>query len=569
MADPAILTVERDPAALAAIEQELSDGYRRRYSIESTASPDAALSLLERWAADGEPVALVLAADQLDGMTGAEFLARVRLLHPQAKRALLIEWGDLGDRDVGCALADAMAHGQFDHYLLRPSSPPDERFCVTVSSFLLEWAEAQRRAPHTIHVVGESWSGRAYELRHVLGRCAMPHSFSLADSEQGRSVLAQANAGPDASLPLLLFPNGKVLENPTDEALAEASGTPLEPVGCDFDVVIVGAGPTGLSAAVYGASEGLSTLVVDSGGIGGQATSSSLIRNYLGFPLGISGGRLAQQAYEQAWILGANFAFFQEVLSLERDGDGFALELSVSGRVRARAVILATGASYRLLGVPELEELTGAGVFYGDASSEAPGMAGREVYVVGGANSAAQAALHLARWARRVTLIVRGEALETGMSHYLVREVRASPVIDVRLETEVTGGGGGAWLERLVLRDRRSGKEETVSADGLFLMIGAKPYTDWLPGEIARDPQGFLLTGTDAQASPAWPLEREPLPLETTMPNVLAAGDARHGAVKRVASAVGEGSVAVQILHRLSAEEDRLPGRERRAVTRA
>ena len=556
MADPAILTVEGDLAALDAIEQELFDGYKRRYVIASLASPHAALNLLERWAADGEPVALVLAAKQLDSMTGAEFLARVRILHPQAKRALLIEWGDLGDREVGSALADAMAHGQFDHYLLRPSSPPDERFSVTVSSFLLEWAEAQRSAPHTIHVVGESWSGRAYELRHVLGRCAMPHSFCLAGSEQGRRVLAQANASPAAALPLVVFPNGEVLEDPTDEALAVASGTPLEPVGSDFDVVIVGAGPTGLSAAVYGASEGLSTLVVDSGGIGGQATSSSLIRNYLGFPLGISGGRLAQQAYEQAWILGASFAFFQEVLSLGRDDDELALDLSVSGRVRARAVILATGASYRLLGIPELEALTGAGVFYGDASSEAPGMAGRDVYVVGGANSAGQAALHLARWARRVTLVVRGESLEAGMSHYLVREVRASPVIDIRLGTEVTGGGGASWLERLVLRNRESGEDETVPADGLFLMIGANPHTDWLPGEIARDPQGFVLTGTDAQASPAWPLEREPFPLETTMPNVLAAGDARHSSVKRVASAVGEGSVAVQFLHRLLAEKD-------------
>lgn len=556
MAAPAILTVEGDLTALDAIEQELFDGYRRRYSIASMASPDAALDLLERWATEEAPVALVLAAPQLEGMTGPQFLARVRALHPQAKRALLIEWGDLGDREVGLALADAMARGQFDHYLLRPSAPPDERFSVTLSSLLLEWAEAQRRAPHTIHVVGGAWSGRAYELRQTLERCAMPHTFCLADSAQGRDVLAQANAGPDAALPLVLFPNGEALENPTDEALAVASGTPLEPGASSFDVVIVGAGPTGLSAAVYGASEGLSTLVVDSGGIGGQATSSSLIRNYLGFPLGISGGRLAQQAHEQAWILGASFAFFQEVLALERDGDRLALELSVSGRVRARAVILATGASYRLLGIPELDALTGAGVYYGGSSSEAPGMADRDVYVIGGANSAGQAALHLARWARRVTLVVRGTSLEAGMSHYLVREVEASPAIDVRLGTEVAGGGGAGWLERLVLRDRESGAEEVVPADGLFVMIGAHPHTDWLPDAVERDPQGFVLTGADAQASSAWPLDRQPYPLETTMPGVLAAGDARHSSVKRVASAVGEGSVAVQILHLLLAQQD-------------
>ncbi len=239
------------------------------------------------------------------------------------------------------------------------------------------------------------------------------------------------------------------------------------------------------------------------------------------------------------------------------EGDGLALDLSVSGRVRARTVILATGASYRLLGIPELDALTGAGVFYGGSSSEAPGMAGRDVYVVGGANSAGQAAMHLARWARRVTLVVRAGSLEEGMSHYLVREVEASPVIDVRPGTEVVGGGGAGWLERLVLRDRDSGAQETVAADGLFLMIGADPHTHWLPAEIARDPQGFVLTGPDAHASPAWPLAREAFPLETTMPNVLAAGDVRHSSVKRVASAVGEGSVAVQVLHSLLAQADR------------
>ncbi len=555
MADPAILTVDEDAAALNRIEQELLDGYKRRYRVVCVASAEEGLGLLGQWAADDEPVALVIAGSQLGGMAGADFLARVRRLHPQAKRAMLIEWDAIGDRDTGRALADAMARGDFDHYLLRPASPPDERFSQSVSGFLLEWAEALRIAPHTIQVVGESWSGRAYELRHVLGRCAMPHSFCLADSEQGRSVLERANAGPDVELPLVMFPNGEVLEDPSDADFARVSGTPIEPDGSAFDVVIVGAGPTGLSAAVYGASEGLCTLVVDSGGVGGQATSSSLIRNYLGFPLGISGGRLAQQAYEQAWILGASFAFMQDVVHLGREDGGFVLDLSVSSRVRARAVILATGADYRLLGIPELEKLNGAGVFYGGSSSEAPAMAGRDVYVVGGANSAGQAALHLSRYARHVTLVVRAASLEAGMSRYLVREVEASPSIDVRLETEVVGGGGAGWLEHLVLRDRASGREESVEAGGLFAMIGARPHTEWLPAEIARDAQGFVLTGTDAQASPAWALERQPFPLETTMPNVLAAGDVRHNSVKRVASAVGEGSVAVQVLHRLLGAE--------------
>ena len=341
-----------------------------------------------------------------------------------------------------------------------------------------------------------------------------------------------------------MFPNGTFLENPSDADLARGGGWSVEPARTEFDVVIVGAGPTGLSAAVYGASEGFSTFVVDEGGVGGQATYSSLIRNYLGFPRGIAGGRLAQQAYEQAWVFGASFAFMQRVTYLGRDADRLVLDLSVSGRVSARAVILATGASYRRLGIPALEALNGAGVFYGGSASEAQGMAGRDVYVVGGANSAGQAALHLSRYARRVTLVVRARSLGAGMSRYLVREVEASPTVEVRLETEVVEGGGDGWLRHLVLRDNATGHEETVAADGLFLMIGARPRTDWLPAEISRDGQGFVLTGVDVRGDPAWPLERHPYPLETSVPRVLAAGDVRHGSVKRVASAVGEGSVA-------------------------
>ncbi|HTE59461.1 MAG TPA: NAD(P)/FAD-dependent oxidoreductase, partial [Solirubrobacteraceae bacterium] len=340
---------------------------------------------------------------------------------------------------------------------------------------LLEWAEAQRAAPYTIHVVGESWSGRAYELRDVLMRCAIPHSFCLADSSDGRALVAEAGEG--ARLPIVVFPDGTVLTDPSNADIAKAAGSPVSPERMDFDLVIVGAGPAGLSAAVYGASEGFSTLVVDEGGLGGQATSSSLIRNYLGFPRGVSGRRLAQQAYEQAWIFGASFSFMQRVTDLRREHDGLVVTLSDIGRVRARAVLLATGASYRRLGVPALEALNGAGVFYGGPASEAPAVADQDVYVLGGANSAGQAALHLARYARRVTLVVRAQSLGVGMSHYLVRQVEATPRLHVRLGTEIVGGGGDGWLEHLVLRDREEGGEATVDADGLFLMIGARPHT--------------------------------------------------------------------------------------------
>ena len=559
MTGPALVAVDEDPDALRDVERELLDRYARHYRVISMRSSDEALACLEELAAAGDEVALVLAGHGLSGMTGAELLDEVRHLHPHAKRGLLIAWGAWGDRAVGEAIFDSIAHGRIDHYVLRPSASPDELFHQAISSLLLEWAEARRSSPYTIRVVGESWSGRAYELRDVLGRCALPHSFCLADSEDGRALVAEVGAG--ANLPWVVFPDGTVLVDPSDADLARAAGSPVDPGRMDFDLVIIGAGPAGLSAAVYGASEGFSTLVVDEGGIGGQATSSALIRNYLGFPRGLSGRRLAQQAYEQAWVFGANFAFMQKVTDMGREHDQPYVTLSDFGRVRARAVVLATGASYRRLGVPALEALNGAGVFYGGPTSEAPGLVGQDVYVLGGANAAGQAALYLARYARRVTLVVRAQSLDAGMSHYLVRHVEATPNLEVRLRTEIVGGGGDGWLEHLVLRDCAEGTEETLSADGLFLMIGARPHTEWLPAEVDRDDRGFILTGTDLPEN-AWPLDRNPFLLETGMPGVFAAGDVRHGSVKRVASAVGEGSAAIQLLHRLF-EADRLHPRGR------
>jgi thioredoxin reductase (NADPH) len=560
MSGPALVAVEEDAGALRDVERELRDRYARHYRVMCMQSPHEARACLEELSVACEEVALVLAGQWLSGMTGSELLDEARHLHPHAKRGLLIAWGAWGDQATGEAIFDSIANGRIDHYVLRPSASPDELFHQAISSLLLEWAEARRASPYTIQVVGESWSGRAYELRDVLGRCAMPHSFCLAESNDGRALVAQADVG--AKLPLVVFPDGTVLTDPSDAELAKAAGSSVDPEHSDFDLVVVGAGPAGLSAAVYGASEGFSTLVVDEGGIGGQATSSSLIRNYLGFPRGVSGRRLAQQAYEQAWVFGANFAFMHRVTGLRREDAGLFVALSDSGRVRARAVLLATGASYRRLGDPALEALNGAGVFYGGPASEAPAMAEKDVYVVGGANSAGQAALYLARYARRVTLVVRGHSLGAGMSRYLVRQLEATPRVEVRLGAEIGGGGGDGWLEHLVLRDRADGSEETVDADGLFLMIGARPHTKWLPPEVERDAGGFILTGMDLRDDQAWPLDRRPYLLETSMPGVFAAGDARHGSVKRVASAVGEGSAAIQLLHRLFMD-DRLHPRGR------
>jgi thioredoxin reductase (NADPH) len=550
MAEPVLIAVDHDREGLADLERELRDRYGRHYRVAAFEKPLEACTHMDELARNGEAVALVLAGQRLDGMTGSALLDEARRLHPHSRRGLLVAWGEWGDPEVGEAIFDSIARGRIDYYVLRPSEPPDELFHHAISGLLLDWAESQRTSPHTIHVVGDSWAGRAYELREALGRCAMPHSFHLSDSEVGSALLQQA--GDPRALPLVVFPNGEVLRNPTNAELAASSGSPVHPEQMEYDLVIAGAGPAGLSAAVYGASEGFATLVVDQGGIGGQSTSSSLIRNYLGFPRGVSGRRLAQDAYQQAWVFGAHFVFMHPCIDIRADGEHVALEVQDIGWLQARALLLSTGVEYRRIGVPTLEALNGRGVYYGGTASEAAGVADRDVFVVGGANSAGQAALHLARYARQVTIVARAATLDAGMSQYLVRQIAATPNITVCVECEVVDGGGDGKLEHLVLRDNRAGTDTDVHADGLFLLIGARPHTDWLPASIRRDEQGYVLTGNDVPAD-AWPRDRPPHSLETSLPRVFAAGDTRHGSVKRVASAVGEGSVTIQHLHQLFA----------------
>ena len=551
MALPVVLAVVGEPEGRDAVETQLDERYARHYRVECLASPVDAVDSLKGLADDGIEVALVLAGQSSVEATDGALLDEARRLHPHAKRVLLLAPNEWGEPETTDAVRVAMALGQIDYFVLMPTAPPDESFHESISSFLLEWARERLLVPQTVHIVGEEWSGRAYELRAALENCATPHAFCLADSERGRELLAKA--GEEARLPLLVLPDGRTLSDPSNAEIAVAAGAPPGLEDRVFDLLVVGAGPAGLSAAVYGASEGLRVLVVDAGGIGGQARSSSLIRNYLGFARGVSGSRLAAQAYEQALVFGASFLFMHRATGFAATGEGFTLTLEDGRCVAGSTVLLATGASYRRLGIPQLEELGGAGVFYGGPASEARAMAGKEVYVVGGGNSAGQAALHLARYARRVTIVVRSRSLEASMSHYLVHAVEAAPNVEARTGTTVTGGGGTGRLQQLVLHDSASGEDETVAADGLFVLIGARPMTEWLPAEMSRDSFGFLLTGEDV--GDAWPLERRPLPLETSVPRVLAAGDARNGSVKRVAAAVGEGAIAVQLVHRLFAEE--------------
>jgi thioredoxin reductase (NADPH) len=555
MPEPVLLAVDDDLDALGRIEHELRQRYGGYYRVACEDSPEAGLRTLQDLRAADQEVAVVLADQWMPGMTGVEFLTLTPQLYPDAKRALLFERGNRTTREP---ILQAMALGQIDSYVPKPEQPPDEEFHREIVRFLEEWARDYRPASVAVRIIGESWSARAYELRDVLSRSGVPHAFTAADSKEGRELLARVDK-TSAQLPVVTVFDRLVLVDPDNAEIIDALEM-ISPFGLNtlsdvrnFDLVIIGAGPAGLAAAVYGASEGLRTVVVERETFGGQAGTSSLIRNYLGFSRGISGSELAWQAYQQAWLFGASFRLARHTTALHHRPEPLVVSLSDSTEVAGRAVIVATGASYRRLGVPSLEALQGAGVFYGAAVVQAQGMKGQEVYVVGGGNSAGQAARHLSKHARRVTLLVLGESLAAHMSQYLIGEIEATENIRVRLNTRVIDGGGQGRLEHLVLKDRGSGHTETVPAAALFVLIGARPHTEWLPEEVTRDERGYIITGTDllrdGMPPEGWPLERPPMLLETSVPGVFAAGDVRCGSVKRVASAVGEGSIAIQMVH--------------------
>jgi len=543
-----LLAVLDQPRDRRAIQRELTSRYATDYEIICEASPLSALQRLDALrAAPDARVLIVFAAGQMAAMTGAEFLHRAHELHPHAQRVLLIPWSN---RSTSKPVLKMISQGRFDGYATVPTRSADENFHLLVTEILRDWQQQHPDRPTVVTLIDQLWSPRSHQMRDLLQRGGLPYAFHSADSPAGKAVLREIGR-PDGPFPVLIRYDGQVLTNPTNEELAHSLGVRHASTDGIFDVVVVGAGPAGLSAAVYAASEGLRTIVVDRESIGGQAASSSLIRNYLGFPLGISGAELCNRALDQAWSFGAETSVMREVTGLRADGDRLILALADNGQITARTVVLATGASYQRLGIPRLEALLGAGVFYGGGITEAPAMAGQEAFVVGAGNSAGQAAVFLAKYATRVTMVVRGDGLAASMSDYLVKKIEATENIIVRPRTVVIGGGGDGRLQELVLRDESTGWTETVPAAALFVLIGAKPRTSWLPERIHRDDKGFILTGHDLLSYPPGEQSRTstPLPLETSMPGVFAVGDVRHGSVKRLASAVGEGSISIRSVH--------------------
>jgi thioredoxin reductase (NADPH) len=541
---PIIFLISSEPSVLTALETDLDRRFGNDTRVLASEHPAAGLAELAELADTGAPVALVIADQQMAEMTGIEFLASAHGLHPTAKRILLVE------RDYTSAnpIVPAMMLGQIDYHLVKPWFP-DLGLYPAVSEFLANWARSGPPGEFAMfRIAGVENSARAHQIRDLLTRFHTPFTFHTTDSAEGAALLDEAGQS-DSRRPTVIRHDGRVLLDPTDGDLVEAVGGGTRLGADSYDVAIIGAGPAGLSAAVYSASEGLDTIVIEQQISGGQAGASTRIRNVPGFTWGIGGHDLSHRACEQAWLFGANLVFAQQAVSV-RPADGeFVIQVADGEQVSARTVVLATGVSWRRLGIPRLERLIGAGVFYGAAASEARAMRGRHVCVVGGGNAAGQAAAHLAKYADRVTLLVRGSSLAKSMSEYLIAELSGAANVAVRLETELVDGDGDQQLEAVLVRDRSTGRLDRIPTAGLFVMIGAEPHTEWLDGTVERDERGFILTGADVDNECDWPLLRAPMLLETSVPGIFATGDVRHGSVKRVTTAMGEGATVVQLIH--------------------
>ena len=561
-AQAAIVIVSREPGAREILHRELSKRYGADYQILACGRPAELAAWMRDLRAARLPVALVIGGVGGQDRDGIEVLAAVRRTDPTALRVAAVGWGDW---DSVRSVFDAVTAGTVDHWVTCPVEVPDEEFHRSVTEFLREWNSGRGGGFEPVQVIGERWSARSQELRDLFSRHRVPAGFYDADSGHARQMLRGLGlTSPDLPVVVLRFATERTaLVNPSNAEIADAFGvmTPISP-GEVFDVAVLGAGPAGLAAAVAASSEGLKTVVAEHEAVGGQAGTSSMIRNYPGFSQGISGARLAQEAWRQAWAFGTTFVYMRQAEALSGSDGCYRLRLSDGDVLTARTVIIATGVSYRRLGIPALEDLQGRGVFYGAAASEAPAMRGQTVFVAGAGNSAGQAALYLAKWASRVTVLVRAGSLADSMSDYLIREIGSAPNVDVCYRVQVAGGTGTGHLESLVLADTVSGARRSVPADALFVLIGAQPRTQWLAGSVARDRQGFIRTGPDLPAGTRWPPGRPPLPLETSLPGVFAAGDVRQGSVKRVASAVGEGAATIPLVHR-HLHTPATPGRRR------
>ncbi|MEV8554712.1 FAD-dependent oxidoreductase [Streptomyces glaucescens] len=542
-----ILTVDDDPGVSRAVARDLRRRYGASYRIVRAESGESALEALRELKLRGDLVAVILADYRMPQMNGIEFLEQALDVYPGARRVLLTAYADTD------AAIDAINVVDLDHYLLKPWDPPEEKLYPVLDDLLQSWRASDHRPVPSTKVVGHRWSARSSDVREFLARNQVPYRWYSADEPEARRLLAAA--GQDGSrLPLVITPDGAPLVEPEAPELAARVGLATTPTAEFYDLVVIGGGPAGLGAAVYGASEGLRTVLVERSATGGQAGQSSRIENYLGFPDGVSGAQLTDRARRQAAKFGAEILTAREVTGLEVNGAARVVRFSDGSAVAAHSVILATGVSYRQLDAPGLTELTGCGVFYGSALTEASGCQGQDVYIVGGANSAGQAAMYLARGAKSVTLLVRGESLAASMSHYLIQQIEQAPNISVRCGTAVDAAHGTGHLERLTLRDLATGRTEPVDAQWLFVFIGAAPRTDWLDGTVLRDERGFILAGPDltpdGRPPAGWELDRPPYHLETSVPGVFVAGDARAESAKRVASAVGEGAMAVMLVHR-------------------
>jgi thioredoxin reductase (NADPH) len=537
---PALFVIDHDPASLDVLVSGLSRRFGKGFSVRGESSPEVALAALQELAAAEQPVALLLVE-----AAAMSTLACAQKLHPSAKRVLLV------DRDYSATspAVQAIALGRADYHLVRPWAD-EESVYRAMTEYLSSWTREQEPRFEQFRIVASESDSRVARLRDVMTRFSMSFGVYGADSETGRCLLRQA--GLDSTeLPVVIRYDGQVSIDPSLPDLARAIGVKITNDLGTCDVAIVGAGPAGLTAAVYGASEGLDTVMLERDVSGGQAGTSPLIRNYPGFPHGVNGAVLMERTCEQAWLMGAHIVFAQQAVGLERRGETHVVRMSDGTALSAGAVVIATGIDWRRLGVPPLEKLVGSGVFYGAWVSESRAMQDQNVFVVGAGNSAGQAAVHLARYARAVTLVVRGDNLANSMSRYLIRAIESTPNVFVRHQTEVIDGGGDGTLESITLADRTTGAVEEAPAAALFVMIGGEPRTQWLPREIARDLEGYLVTGRDLRerSDIRWRHDREPLPLETSIPGVFAAGDVRQGSIKRVASAVGEGATVIRLVH--------------------